>query len=100
MHFLERFRARTVEYGLVREFGRIKVVGVRFLSGAVSTQQALQSGSYNRPRLSPTPALHHFLLHDGTLPGMLFVADSLQQLPELLPEVQAELELLLLGLNN
>ena len=91
IHLLSRVYWFTIEFGLIRENGEVRIYGAGILSSAGETKHALSTVpehfEFDVDKMLDTP------YRKDIMQDKYFIADSYEQLYESLPEIKEKIEL-------
>ena len=95
IHLLSRIYWFTIEFGLIREDGEVKIYGAGVLSSSGETKYSLSNEpnhfEYDIDKILDTPYRKDNMQKD------YFIIDSYEQLYECVPEIEEELDKMLLS---
>lgn len=90
IHLLSRIYWFTIEFGLIRENGEVKIYGAGILSSSGETEFSLSDGpehfEYDVDRILDTP------YRKDKMQDKYFIIDSYEQLYQSIPEIKAKIE--------
>lgn len=90
IHLLSRIYWYTIEFGLIREDGEVKIYGAGVLSSSGETKYSLSNEpnhfEYDVDKILDTP------YRKNSMQDSYFIIDSYEQLFESLPEIKAKIE--------
>ncbi|MFT6871454.1 MAG: phenylalanine-4-hydroxylase [Roseivirga sp.] len=93
IHLLSRIYWYTIEFGLIREDGEVKIYGAGVLSSSGETKYSLSNEpnhfEYDVDKILDTP------YRKNSMQDNYFIIDSYEQLYESLPEIKSKIEELL-----